>query len=387
VTGVQTCALPISLFYIIGLLSVYLLAKNLINSKIAILALVLYMLFNWTIEDNHISPQFLNLNLYFILMFIFVKFLNEKNSRKKYIFIIALLAAAITFSHPLTPLFIISILGSMLILTGKLRKKILPVFIIVLAIYLAYELQRSTTFFYIIDYLKNFIQILMSRPSLETATSRFAGLSFLNRQIIFGSKMFLTSFFVIFGLWCILLLRKKKFGTESNFFFAWAFSMIPFILVMSQIFKGEFYERFVLIASLPFGFLTAYALEHYKFKISTIFIILLILTIPYFLGKHGNEAFQSESLQKLNVDCFISRLSTDCEDKMEIVGSPLNWDIENLGKTHFGISREEIMAASIYNDKSLQTIFNLIEKQAEINKLNRVYSTNEAAAYLNLNFS
>jgi hypothetical protein len=275
----------------------------------------------------------------------------------------------------------------MLILTGKLRKKILPVFIIVLAIYLAYELQRSTTFFYIIDYLKNFIQILMSRPSLETATSRFAGLSFLNRQIIFGSKMFLTSFFVIFGLWCILLLRKKKFGTESNFFFAWAFSMIPFILVMSQIFKGEFYERFVLIASLPFGFLTAYALEHYKFKISTIFIILLILTIPYFLGKHGNEAFQSESLQKLNVDCFISRLSTDCEDKMEIVGSPLNWDIENLGKTHFGISREEIMAASIYNDKSLQTIFNLIEKQAEINKLNRVYSTNEAAAYLNLNFS
>jgi hypothetical protein len=72
---------------------------------------------------------------------------------------------------------------------------------------------------------------------------------------------------------------------------------------------------------------------------------------------------------------------------MEIVGSPLNWDIENLGKTHFGISREEIMAASIYNDKSLQTIFNLIEKQAEINKLNRVYSTNEAAAYLNLNFS
>jgi hypothetical protein len=370
------------LLYIIGLLSIYLLTKNLINNKLALLTPVFYVFFNWTIEDNHISPQFLNLHLYFLLMLVLIKFLMEKKNKIKYLFIITLFATTIVFSHPLTPMFLILILGSVLILARKLRKDIFPVFVIILILYLTYEIYRTTTFNYIIDYLKNFFQIIISRPSLESATSRFRGLSFLYRQIIFGSKVFLTIFSIIFGFLGSLLLRKKGFGTTANFFFAWAFSMIPFVVIMSQIVEGEFYERFILIASLPLGFLTAYILEQGKFRVRTILIILLVLTIPYFLSKHGNEAFQSESLEKLKVDCFSFEFGTDCEEKMEIVGSPLNWDIENLGKTHFGISREEIMASSIYNDKDLDAVFNQIEKQSETNKLNRVYSTDEAAAYI-----
>jgi len=371
------------LFFVFGLLSIYLLTKNnLLNDKIALLTPVIYMLFNWTIEDNHISPQFLNLHLYFFLMLVLIKLLTTKNNKIQYLFIISLFAASIVFSHPLTPLFLISILGSILILSDKIRKKILPVFVIIIAFYLTYEIYRSTTFFYIVDYLKNFFQILLSGPSLESATSRFSGLSFLNRQIIFGSKVFLTVFSIIFGVIGSLALHKKRFVTAAKFFFAWSFSMILFIIIMSQIVEGEFYERFILISSLPLGFLTAYSLEQRKSKISTILILLLILSIPYFLSKHGNESYQSESLEKLKTDCFLHTFSTNCEEEHEIVPSPLNWDIKNLGESHFGISREEIMASSIYNDKDLDSVLNLIEKQSETNKLDRIYSTDETAAYI-----
>jgi hypothetical protein len=369
------------LFYIVGLLSIYLLVKNLVNEKLALFTSILYMFFNWTVEDNHISPQFLNLNVYFFLMFVLVKLLDKKQNKKEYLFIIALFTATIVFSHPLTPMFLILILGSIFILNRKLRKEVFPAFVIVLTIFLTYEVYRATTINYIIDYLKEFIQIITSEPSLNKALSRFRGLSFLSRQIILGSKIFLTVFSLIFGNLGMLLLRKKRFGTAANFFFVWAFSLIPFIIIMSQLFGGEFYERFILISSLPLAFLSAYYLEHYNFRATAILIILLVLTFPYFLGKHGNEVFESESLQKLRADCFSFKLDTDCEEKMEIIGSPLNWDIENLGETHFGISREEIIASSIYNDRDLEATFELIEKQAETKKLDRIYSTEESAVY------
>jgi hypothetical protein len=365
---------------VVGLFLVYLITKNLINNRIALITPIFYTFFNWTIEDNHISPQFLNIFLYFFLILILIKLLNEKRFKIVYALTIALFTIAITFSHPLTPLFLISILFFMVILTKGLRKRLLPIFIIVLAIYILYEIYMTTTFTYIIDYIRNFFQIVVSRPTVES--SRFAGLSFEFRQVIFGSKMFLVAFSFIFSLFGILILRKKKYGTEARFFIAWILSMIPFILVMSQIFKGEFYERFVLISSLPLAFLTTYFLYQRKVNVKIIFIILLILTVPYFFAKHGNEAFQSESIEKLNADCYLNRFSTDCQEKMEIVGSPLNWDIQNLGLTHFGISREEIMASSIYNDKSLTDIFNIIENQTESLRLDRIYSTYESATYI-----
>ena len=69
---------------------------------------------------------------------------------------------------------------------------------------------------------------------------------------------------------------------------------------------------------------------------------------------------------------------------MTVVNSALDWDIENLGTRHFGVSREEVMAASIYKDKSVEYIFNMIENQAETNKLDRIYSTDQSASYFKI---
>jgi hypothetical protein len=280
----------------------------------------------------------------------------------------------------LTPIFLILILGSVVVTCKKLRWIIFPILILVGVVFTLYETFETTAFVHISRFVRNFIEIL-SFGHFNNPTVRFTGLGFFHRQINLGSKLAIGFISFVLGFLGLKKLWKQKNKTEAKFFFSWTLALIPLMIVLSQVLEGEFYERFFLISSLPLGFLSSYYLTKNKVRISYIFIIFLILSPLYFFGKHGNEAYQSESLEKLNSDCYAFTFGSDCEKNNEIVISSLDFDIDTLGIIHVGISREEIMAISISRTLEPEDVLVLFDNQTESNHMDRYYSTNKAAVY------
>ena len=136
--------LPI-VFYLFGVVVVFLTFKELDSSRTSFLITLLYMFFSWTVEDNHLSPQFLMLNLYLVFMFILIKMLKAKKTEGIFWFIIVIMILVFSFSHLFTQIFIILILGVMTLAIKKFRKGISLILILFLAIFLVHE-----TFFTII---------------------------------------------------------------------------------------------------------------------------------------------------------------------------------------------------------------------------------------------
>jgi hypothetical protein len=157
--------------------------------------------------------------------------------------------------------------------------------------------------------------------------------------------------------------------------------MALFIIFQSFVLRGELYERFVLISCLPLAALSAYLLTESRAGIS-ILIILLIISPVFFIAKYGNEAFESESVEKLKSDCFFSRFDSDCEKRQEIVDSKLYFELlKYFGKIDYTVTREEIMSTSLFMNKSLEDVVNLIDSYSSDMKLDRIYSTNNAGVY------
>lgn len=373
--------LPI-LLYILSAVIIFLTFKGMINAKTAFLIVIFYMLFNWTVEDNHISPQFLMLNLYFLFMFATIKIFDRTKKKKEYGFVIILLSLAIVFSHVFTPVFIALILMFTFVLCKNLRKLALPILVLVIVLLLVHETYLATTLKSLIVYMKGLKDIFSIGSMYKNAIYRFAGAESLSRQVFLGSRLTILALSVTLGAMGIRALSKKKYKTGARFIFAWSFSLIPFLILMFLVLKGEFAERFALVSSLPLSVASAYFFTHQKSKL-LILIFLLVLSPLYFVSKYGNEAFESESLEKLKVDCFVSFFDSNCDEDFIVIDSPLHYDIENLGETHFAVSREEIMSARIYNSYEIDgNVFDFIDKIENERKLNRIYSTNEAWSYI-----
>ena len=371
--------LPVFL-YMVGALSIYLIFKNLSNEKTAFLISIFYMFFNWTVEDNHISPQFLTLTLYLVFIFVLIKFLKDKENKNKYFLLLVLLSAAIVVSHPFTPIFLFFILGSVIVLCKKIRFSLIPVIVILFILFSVYELYITTTLKMLARDISTFIEVLFSGSSFERVTYRLISSQF-SRQVFLGSRIGITIVSIFLGLMGIRVLYGKKYTTEAKFFLAWAFSLIPFLIFVSQVLKGEYYERFVLISSLPLAALTVYFLSGHKVKPSFIFIFLLVLSPLFFIGKYGNEAFESISTEKMITYCYSHQYNTDCEENSVISPIELNYQLENFGKTYFEVSRESIMASSIYMDETIDSIEKKINDISERNEMDRIYSTSIAGAY------
>ncbi len=174
----------------------------------------------------------------------------------------------------------------------------------------------------------------------------------------------------------IAYVRWHKLG--ARFFFSWAFSMLVFTIFVGLSLEGEYYEKFVLVSSLPLAGIGAYFFKN--IKDSTVILIILLLISPfYFIAKYGNEAIESESLQKLKVDCFSYELKNDCEQRQKIVDSQLHWDTKFFGEIDFTVTREEIMANSIFYDNDIKTSQRLIDERFQ--GLDRIYSNNLAWFY------
>jgi hypothetical protein len=366
--------------YVLELIVIYLIFKHLFNSKISFLASVLYVFFNWTVEDNHFSPQFLMLYIYLLFIFIMVKFLPEKNKKIKLLIITSFFTLAIVFSHPGTPIFLIMILVSALVLCKKFRNVLLPISAFLLIVFIGYHLYQSAILASFITMVKQFFQILISGSSFSRTSERFFS-SYFDRQIFLSARIGITLFSMIIGGLGLLLAYKKGYKLGTKFFLAWTFAIIPFIIFEGVVLKGELHERFVLISSLPLAGLAAYFLVESKAKV-WILIILLVISPIYFIAKYGNEAFESESLEKLKVDCFYTTFNSDCDKRQEVVDSQLYYEIQlYFGKVHYTVNRESIMAASTYMDKSIKDILNLMEGYISDMKLDRIYSTKDAGVY------
>jgi len=368
------------IFYIFGIIVVYLLTEHLFNKKIALLSSVLYLFFNWTIEDNHICPQFLMLNIYFLFMLALVKLLTDKRNKKFYFLISIIIIPAIVFSHPITPVFLILILGSIFIFCKKLRDLLFfSVLIFLIVCFVLYNVYQSFTFNNYISYIKHFFEVLIagefSRTTQRLITSQ------ISRQVFIILRIGILLLSVFLGLFGIFTLYKKKDFTGAKFFIFWSFSIIIFSIFVALTLKGEYYEKFVMISSLPLAIVSTYYFFELKISGKWILMLLLLLVPIFFITKYGNEAFESLSLEKLNADCFYYKFDTDCLNNQEIVDARLDYDPETFGKEHFTISREELMMSSVLLDKSLDEIVILFEKPISETRLDRVFSTNTAGVY------
>ena len=367
------------LFYVFGLVVIYLLSKRLFNGKMAFLSSILYLFFNWTIEDNHISPQFLMLNVYFLFLLALVKLLTNDKNKKFYFLAPLLIIPAIVFSHPGTPIFLILILGSIFIFCKKLRS--LPFFLIIICLigcFMLYHINLSITYFSYIKYIKHFFEVLLAGEFSRT-TQRFVT-NLISRQIFITLRIGTLLSSVFIGLLGIFALYKKKDVTGAKFFFFWSFSVIAFSAFVALALKGEYYEKFVMISSLPLAIVSTYLIES-KFSGKWILILFLFLVPIYFITKYGNEAFESLSLQKLNTDCYYYKFNTECLKDQEIVDARLDYEIKTFGTEHFTVSREEFLTSSILLDKSIDEVIILFEERISETRLNRVFSTYTSGVY------
>jgi hypothetical protein len=242
-----------------------------------------------------------------------------------------------------------------------------------------YEGYFTSTFDYIKESTTNFIEVILYGSKLENVVNRF-GATLLSRQIFLASRIGITFVSVILGIMGIIVMRMKKYKIESNFFLAWAFSLIPFMIFAGLVMKGEFYERFALVSSVPLAVSTVYFFKEYRINFIIILVFLLILSPFYFVGKYGNEAYESISMERMGVNCYSYELNSDCAKNYKIIDNSLK-SYEDFGKTHFVISREEIMSNSIFYNKDVNTITDSINARIEEYKLNRIYSTNTASFY------
>jgi hypothetical protein len=361
------------LFYIVGAIVIYLTLKDLTSPQKAFLIVVIYMLFSWTVEDNHISPQFLALNLYFIFMFFTIKLLKGGKNRILYMTVIALLAFVISFSHMLTPIFLILILSSIYIFCKKFRKAVLPILIIIVASFLIHEMYFS-------NFLSSFVENLQNIEGLFSVSSKFAGAYSLDRQIFIGSRLAILATSIILGFLGIRTLYNRGQKITSMLLFSWAFSMLPFLILISMFLNGEFAERFALISSLPLAIAATYFLTYRKAQV-IVLVLLIVLSPLYFVSKYGNEAFESQSVEKLKVDCFSNTFESDCEEKSVIVNSPLTY-LDELGTKQFSVTREGIMFSQIYGSNQGGNVFDTIKRIENEKGLDKIYSTNDAWFYI-----
>jgi len=364
--------------YFFGILVVYSLFKYLVNEKISFLASILYVFFNWTVEDNHISPQFLSLYLYFFFMMALTKILSKpRKNMKSYTIIISLLSILMVISHPGTPIFLFLILCLMILLCDEFRGILLPITTLLVIVFFAYHIFQTTILGSYLEMIENFIQALMEGTLFSRASMRFsAGL--LSRKIFIFSRLGITIFSILLGSLGIYFAYIKWYKLGAKFFFSWAFSMILFTTFVGLSLKGEYYEKFVLIASLPLAGVGAYYFKN--IKNSAILLMILLLISPfYFIAKYGNEAIESESLEKLKADCFTYELKNDCEERQKIVDSQLHWDLKFFGDADFTVTREEIMANSIFYGRDVKTAQKLINER--FYGFDRIYSTNSAWSY------
>ena len=231
-----------------------------------------------------------------------------------------------------------------------------------------------------ITMIKQFFEVLLSGTGFSRSSVRFST-SMLSRQIFLSTRIGITIFSFIFGLSGLFISYKKGYKLGTKFFLAWIFSMTLFVIFESFVTMGALHERFILISCLPLAALSAYSLIELRAG-KLILIILLIISPVYFVAKYGNEAFESESVEKLKADCFYACFDSDCEKRQEIVNSQLYSEISKyFGKRDYTTTREEIMAASIYLDKSLDEVVNLIDSYSSDMKLDIIYSTNNAKVY------
>jgi hypothetical protein len=368
------------LFYVFGLIVVYLLSKLLFDDRIAFLSSILYLFFNWTIEDNHISPQFLMLNIYFLFMLTLVKLLTDSKNKEFYFFASLIIIPAIIFSHPGRPVFLIIILGTIFIFCKKLRGlPFLLIIIFLIACFMLYNVYQSITFNSYITYVKHFFEVLLTGDFSRT-TGRLVSSQF-NRQIFLTLRMGMILLSIFFGSLGIFALYRQKDFTGTKFFIFWSFSIIIFSIFVGFALKGEYYEKFVMISSLPLAIVSSYYILELKFSGKWLLIFLLLLLPIYFITKYGNEAFESLSVEKLNTDCFNNKFNTECLKNQEIVDARLDYDVKTFGKDHFTISREELMTSSVLLDKGLDEIRILFEERISETSMDRIFSTNTAGVY------
>jgi len=306
---------------------------------------------------------------------------SQKKDKTPYLILSFLFVPVIVFSHPGTPIFLILILSSMLILCKKVRDlRFLSVFIFLIITFISYNYYQSIYSKTYINYVDRFFDALFSGQYAGT-TERFVT-TIPSRIIFLLSRIEITIFSFVFGLLGIYFLNKRGYKNEAGLFIAWAFSMVLFTIFVSLSLKGEYYERLVLISSLPLAAVGAYFLEETKVSGRIILIILLLTTPLYFVAKYGNEAFESISLEKLRVDCFSNNFYDNCDEKQEIVNSAFNYDVKSFGYSYYTVSREVILVTSVYQSMEQDKIKIELEKIIADKKLDRIYSSNKAAAYI-----
>ena len=369
------------IFYIIGVLAIYLTLKDLIDPKKVMLIVIIYMLFSWTVEDNHLSPQFLALNLYFIFMLFAVRLFYGAKNRTMYMAMIALLSVAISFSHVFTPIFIMSTMAFTCILCKRLRKTAAIILVIVAIPFLLHDVFFASSVGPLIaDSISSIVDGIRNLGELFSISSKFAGTSYLSRQIVIGSRLAILAASVLLGLLGIRTLQKHGYKTTPRFLYAWAFSMLPFLIVIAMFMKGEFAERFVLVSALPLAIASVYFLTYRK-AVAVILVLLVVLSPLYFISKYGNEAFESLSVEKLKAECFSAFFESGCDENSVIIESPLNF-LDHLGEVHFTLTREDIMFSQIYGKDTDVDIFGEISRIEDERGLDRIYSTNNAWSYV-----
>ena len=238
---------------------------------------------------------------------------------------------------------------------------------------------QSTYFESYITYIKHFFDILLSGEFSGTA-QRFAT-TLPSRMIFLASRITITVFSFIIGLIGILLLHKKKYKAESSLFIAWTFSMLLFTIFVSIGLRGEYYERLILVSSLPLAAVGAYFLKEFKVSGIMIFILLLLLTPLYFVAKYGNEGFESTSLEKLKAECFYYNFYDNCFEKQEIANTVFGYNLNDFYSLHLAITRENVLSTSLYNGMSQQDVRAKLEAIFLDYRLDKIYSSDQAAVY------
>jgi hypothetical protein len=368
--------------YILGVIAIYLMFKHFFDAKISFLVSVLYLFFNWTVEDNHLSPQFLIFNLYLVFILILIKFFSSsKKDRIPYLFYLFLMIPVIVFSHPGTPIFLILILGSMFIICKRVRSlEFFSVILFLVIIFATYMYYQSIYLDSYKTYIKHFFDILQSGKFSGTSQRFVTTLS--SRIIFLDSRMTITVFSFIIGMAGILLLLKRKYKAESSLFIGWILSMLFFTIFVSISLRGEYYERLILIASLPLAAVGAYFLKEFKVPGIIILVLLLVLTPLYFVAKYGNEAFESMSLEKLKAECFSYNFYDNCDQKQEIIETEFGYNFKLHYYSHLTVTRENILSTSIYDNMSQQNVKIKLERIILDRKLDKIYSSNNAASYV-----
>jgi len=365
--------------YFLGLVIIYLLFKILTNPRTSFLSCIIYTFFNWTVEDNHLSPQFLMLFVYFIFMFILVKMLTDKKNKNKYFLFNLIIIPVIVFSHPGLPIFLILILTPMIFLCKKLRFTIFLVLIFLVFCFIAHTVIFTSESESYIKYLDNFIKAFLSGQFSQVTQSFESTLPF--RKLFLSSRLCITVFSVIIGLLGLIFMYNKRYSTGAKFLLSWSFSMVLFVLFVGMVLKGEYYERFVLISSLPLSLSVVYFMNEIRVPPVYFLIFFLAMSPLYFISKYGNEGFESTSLQKIKASCYYFTEDPDCYQKQMIVDSKVFLGINSIGETNFVVSREDEMWNSINLDEDIDTLEGLIEELVFERKLNRVYSTDISVVY------